>query len=1335
MKRSAGELSAVYIVSDLLSQHHKESEATDTAFESYNSHQNVILNNPKGGVGYFAEVHHTASFNVNQINADFSDRATQIDSRAFGSIDIQTDSGIAFNPKYYATAEQSYEAGAQLIQTESGIAAKYTGQHIVVPSDQLQEVLRYHKNALMQAQQQGNNEHYDALSSITFTDRIAGENGVTSMPLTYQEAKQGVLDMEQGLLPAYAEPITPSDGVLAGVEGIGVAIGLVTASELAPAMIKILEKIDNSEISVAQAGGELWQQLQQNNSLAKIASTTQKITTAGTLSLTTGMNASITTFLVTYVWDIVSLYKSFKNGKISQWEMMQRIKIAGLDRGVLSLLAYSAVSVAGPLGLLVPIAIQWLGIKGQEAKVFEHGLNQLFHNWLHQINETAQYKSEVWQLNHIMSLQNTARSNQNLEMQMKNTQTQKDLVEDFEKVIKNDQFDSIIEIKSDNMESQLKKQKIKNLAVITKITDTIDIDSIVQRFIIENENNKKIIESAALDAMVLLDPQETDDNNQNKAAKSLLKKLGDNLLYKGLTAQDVHIQKLTTAQIASMRIIKSLQQDQTLSLEFITLLQKHIGAFEEKLLKISNEQTDNLTKTYHSMSQVYVKLRNRIIDNEQKIADIEKNLALQEWLNLTNVQKYCGKTLLQLDDSLRLATIINEFIQHTEAKWTKKDLLVLNEMLYRTGLNQDNNCFKNMFKNTEAINKLFERLQLIDKKMDDSNGVKWISQAYQNHEFTLPEVFKNHPSNNTLWENVLILLWYIKSADIRPYRLQTMEIQKQNWLKGIDKINGLIEMGVLSTSLTKQVNILKNAILQFKLVVPIIGKYSVGKSTLLNMWLETDIQNTDLGACTSIPTEFHFASKSTDEKLILSYLDNEGRLLNQSMLISDYALINQQKVPIPNNIQHIQLYLNLPALALHPDLVLVDTPGLESNVGSHEQALMKYSGVVDSSFILCVSKNHLGEEEKRFVSRQYSLGKPISLLVCQEDLILKNERENVRQAIAEQAEFNCDYGIIRGCSSFNNDLKGFSDILNYIEEQKSYLFEQKFRVLVDGLMQSAKKDLEQRIDEDYTQDDLLQAKSTIEENIKNLHHNYEKISRKLSLNAKGNLANQVSSNVKKFINARKSNYLQELNQNLSGVQNLVLADIQNALELSIEQIVFPELQKTANQLEDSISLKYDNKIQPQGAMNNVVGIYNSNENLTILGGMIGGGAGLLMGATLTTMPFLIVPGAILGSFLKESIRKNKLQEMLYEQINEAYTYIDRVIPDYMENLVSNSLCQIYESLQAKLLSEQDKISAIDNQVQADKEEKKALLNKLQECYDELNEIMSELEISDKLENK
>lgn len=213
--KSAGDVPAAYLAASMLTEHKQTTEAAQSAQSDFVDNTAKISGNVNGGAGYFAETHHAASFNVNQADAGLEDRATLINSHAFGSIDILTDSGVAANPKFYATASESYAAGAQLVEQDADITAKYAGQSIIVPQDQLDEVSRLHQQQLDWAQQTGNAAQFDALSSIRFSDHVVSSNGVASSPLTYQDAQLGAEQVRQGVLPEYAQPATLQDGLVA----------------------------------------------------------------------------------------------------------------------------------------------------------------------------------------------------------------------------------------------------------------------------------------------------------------------------------------------------------------------------------------------------------------------------------------------------------------------------------------------------------------------------------------------------------------------------------------------------------------------------------------------------------------------------------------------------------------------------------------------------------------------------------------------------------------------------------------------------------------------------------------------------------------------------------------------------------------------------------------------------------------------------------------------------------------------------------------------------------------------------------------------------------------
>ena len=294
-------------------------DAENSAWQDFSTNSSQITNNQFGGAGYFAETHHAASYNVNQANSAQDDRAHLVNSREFGSIDITTDSGLAFNPKYFATAEQSYAAGAKLFTDESGaLVAKYAGQQIIVPSDQYHEISMLHQRHLEQAQTSGQIDQYEALSQISFTDRIVDTNGIESLPLSYAEAHAGKQALQSGETPFFAQQHSFIDGAGEFAGSSITAVAFVSAIELGPVLLKTLNQIRQGDLTVDTASSALMADLRQNQTLNNIQVGSLKAVTAGGLTLVTEMNAGIAAFLVTFCWDVKEIYTSYQNGSINE---------------------------------------------------------------------------------------------------------------------------------------------------------------------------------------------------------------------------------------------------------------------------------------------------------------------------------------------------------------------------------------------------------------------------------------------------------------------------------------------------------------------------------------------------------------------------------------------------------------------------------------------------------------------------------------------------------------------------------------------------------------------------------------------------------------------------------------------------------------------------------------------------------------------------------------------------------------------------------------------------------------------------------------------------------
>jgi len=116
-----------------------------------------------------------------------------------------------------------------------------------------------------------------------------------------------------------------------------------------------------------------------------------------------------------------------------------------------------------------------------------------------------------------------------------------------------------------------------------------------------------------------------------------------------------------------------------------------------------------------------------------------------------------------------------------------------------------------------------------------------------------------------------------------------------------------------------------------QLVVPVVGAFSAGKSTLINNLLGDSVLPVDVRPETSLATELHYSS----ENYILAIKDDGG---------TDRYRVDEIKTVTAKAKDYLyaQLYLNNENLRKIEPLVLVDMPGFDSPLDLHNKAIMAY---------------------------------------------------------------------------------------------------------------------------------------------------------------------------------------------------------------------------------------------------------------------------------------------------------------------------------------------------------------------------------------------------------
>lgn len=120
-------------------------------------------------------------------------------------------------------------------------------------------------------------------------------------------------------------------------------------------------------------------------------------------------------------------------------------------------------------------------------------------------------------------------------------------------------------------------------------------------------------------------------------------------------------------------------------------------------------------------------------------------------------------------------------------------------------------------------------------------------------------------------------------------------------------------------------------VIETELVVPVIGAFSAGKSSLLNSLIGSDILPVGIAPETELATELRYSSEPH-----LLAIRPDG--MQERLPIEALSSINRRS----SEFSHLRLYLDSEALKTIAPLVLVDMPGFGSSLENHNKAISYY---------------------------------------------------------------------------------------------------------------------------------------------------------------------------------------------------------------------------------------------------------------------------------------------------------------------------------------------------------------------------------------------------------
>ena len=486
------------------------------------------------------------------------------------------------------------------------------------------------------------------------------------------------------------------------------------------------------------------------------------------------------------------------------------------------------------------------------------------------------------------------------------------------------------------------------------------------------------------------------------------------------------------------------------------------------------------------------------------------------------------------------------------------------------------------------------------------------------------------------------------------------------------------------------------AVAERELLVPVVGAFSAGKSSLLNAIIGSSILPMDIKPETAIPTELRHDAQERLEALFA-----DGR--TERFGIEQLPALQERA----EELQLLRLYINRPALKGLAPLVLVDMPGFNSPLDAHNKAIAHYIGEgAHYLFVVSVEEGSLHKQILRNMDEVTLMGRNFSVCVNKADLKPVADVQGICDYISEQLE---DEGFpATVCAVSKNDISSVNAMLGSFNPEALFgsifqpeLLQQNFAIestlctALDGL-NSDKESNEQKIAEI---EDALRAleKEREQQTQANSAGNLERIVDEVLRSVHTRLAGSVDEMARAALRSQdemtriiSDEVRSGLTVGLKRATDSMSAHMVNEFSQHVSGSLRPELHLTQSNWTDSLLQTLQTQLLP--------GL------LSAIGGQAGGAASALLttvpglaAARLIPNPIVQVVVTILPSLLGALFGRISEGQKL-EQAKDAIR--TQVLPDVERGLrpeISSFLLQAQEEI-VRAVSD-----AFDQQIKAQKD--------------------------------
>ena len=234
------------------------------------------------------------------------------------------------------------------------------------------------------------------------------------------------------------------------------------------------------------------------------------------------------------------------------------------------------------------------------------------------------------------------------------------------------------------------------------------------------------------------------------------------------------------------------------------------------------------------------------------------------------------------------------------------------------------------------------------------------------------------------------------------------------------------------------------------LVLPLVGEFSSGKTTLINSLLDNPNLETASRATTASIFEIRFGSEECKAVVV-----NED---GSTIIIEDVTDIKNDKL---HQCEVVKVYDT--SKRIGESTILVDTPGLSSNNPAHRIALSSYLPNADAILLLTDVNQQITRSLLEFLHNSKIVNKPIYGIVTKSDTKTPEEVASVKEYIKRTIEV--PFEKIISISATKGNLTEFDEIIEELQTNKNLIVENSVKERIKGVIQEISEIIKKLIKE------------------------------------------------------------------------------------------------------------------------------------------------------------------------------------------------------------------------------------------------------------------------------